>query len=241
MIDSLENKQVKTWTKLHSKKYRDEYNQFLVEEQHLILEALSQNVVDTIICSKENIFEFDNIIEVSQRVMNKLSQNKSEVHYIALCNKTIVKPNKFNRVILLDNIQDPANIGAIIRSAVAFNYDKIYVSNDCADIYNEKAIRASQGALFKIAIEKVDLKETIKLLKDNSFKVYATSLQNSQSINDVITTNNMAFIFGNEGNGVKQELIDLSHKSIIIPINNFESLNVSVATGIVLYKFNNII
>ena len=239
MIDSLDNKQVKAWTKLHNKKYRDISNQFLVEEEHLINEAIEQNALDTIICSKKNYFNFNNVIEVSQRVMNKLSQNKSEVHYIGVCNKLNIKPTNFNRVILLDNIQDPSNIGAIIRSAVAFNYDKIYISNDCADIYNEKSIRASQGAIFKIAIEKVSLIDTLKLLKDNNFKVYATSLVNSTNIDNIMPSNNMAFIFGNEGKGVSKELIDLSHKSIIIPIKNFESLNVSVATGIILYKFSN--
>ena len=241
MIDSLDNKQVKAWTKLHIKKYRDQSNQFMIEEEHLISEALSQNAIETILYCKDNKFDFSNSIEVSQRVMDKLSQNKSQVHYIAICNKLTIKPKKFNRVILLDRIQDPANLGAIIRSAVAFNYDKIFISNDCADIYNEKALRASQGAIFKIAIERGNLVDTVKLLKDNYFKIYATSLKNSVTINAISESDYMAFIFGNEGSGVSLDLIDLAHKSIIIPINNFESLNVSVATGIVLYKFSNLV
>lgn len=240
IIESTSNNKIKKWMLLHSKKGRDLSNQFIIEEEHLIEEALKSNCVDTILYVNSNIFDFDNCIQVSQNVMNKLSSNVSNVNYIAICNKQIKPVEKLNRVVVLDNIQDPGNMGTIIRAALSFGFDQIIMSKDCVDIYNEKCIRSTQGALFNISLIKGNLVEQIDNLKKQGFVVVGTSLQESVYLDKVKVTDKMAFVFGNEGQGVSKEVLAQTNMNVKIEISNFESLNVAIASGIIMYQFRNI-
>ena len=138
----------------------------------------------------------------------------------------------------MDNIQDPGNMGTIIRSAVAFNIDTIIVSNDSVDIYNPKVVRSSQGMIFHMNIIKKDLIPFIKEIK-NDYKIIGTKVTDGNDIKTLEKNEKLCIIMGNEGNGVREEILALCDDFVYIPMNeNCESLNVGVATSILLYELS---
>ena len=155
VITSLMNEKVKNWTKLNQKKYRDLTDTFLIEDLHLITEALKYNLVEEIISLNDEEYDVP-CYKVTEEIMNKISSQSSGAKIIAVCKK-INKDKIGNKILLLDNIQDPGNLGTIIRSAVAFNIETIVLSNDCVDLYNSKVIRSTEGMLFNINIIRKDL------------------------------------------------------------------------------------
>jgi len=236
---SVNNEKIKNIKKLQTKKYRDLENKFFIESEHLVEEAYNSGVLDTLIISENSKFKLDiNTIEVSETVKKYLSELESPKDVMGICTKKEGKI-KGNRILILDGIQDPGNLGTIIRSSVAFNIDTIILSHDTVDLYNSKVVRSSQGMLFKTNIVKGNLLEIIPSLKEQGYKVYATNVEDGNDIKDIDKNEKMAIIIGNEGNGVKQEIFDLSDKYIYIKMNeNCESLNVAVATSIILYEIN---
>lgn len=236
-ITSLENKKIKKWTSLHTKKGRDKENLFLIEGEHLIEEALKANAVETIITDTNCPFEFDNIVLVTEAIMKKLSENVSQVHLIAVCHKLELQPTQKERVIVLDGVQDPGNLGTLIRTAVSFSFDCVYLSNETCDLYNEKVIRSTQGALFHIPVIRENIKETVSNLQKEGFQVISTSLQESKTMSEIKDEGKLAFVFGNEGQGVSQTIQSISNERLRIEMHGFESLNVAVAGGIVMYHY----
>jgi TrmH family RNA methyltransferase len=238
MITSSKNETIKEIIKLKQKKYRDEMNLFLIEGYHLVEEAIKYGYVKTIITTLEESFEQETIY-VSKEVMNKIAFTKTPQPIMAVCYKKINQSVDYHqtRYLLLDRLQDPGNIGTILRSALAFGFHHIIISNDSVDLYNDKVIRATQGALFHLNITIANLKEEIEKLKENQVQVYATSLRNAKSIEEYHNQEKMAFVMGNEGQGVSHEIIDICDGSIYIPIQQIESLNVGVASAIIMYQF----
>ena len=106
---------------------------------------------------------------------------------------------------ILDDLQDPGNIGTLIRTALAFSFDQVILSDRCVDLYNEKVIRSTQGAIFKLPILNQNLEEAVTSLKEQGVRIYGTSLQNGRPLNEIEETMKMAFILGNEGSGVSKE------------------------------------
>ena len=144
-----------------------------------------------------------------------------------------------NKVLVLDDIQDPGNFGTIIRSAVAFNIDTIVVSNNTVDLYNSKVIRASQGMLFNINIIRRDLNVFVPELKKEGYQIYATKVNGGKSLKTIEKMEKFAIIMGNEGAGVSDNLMNLANEYLYIDMNsNCESLNVAVATSIILYELD---
>ena len=237
-MKTLSNNYFKELMKLHQKKYRDLTNTFLVETPHLVEEAIETNSVI-------EIFENDvntKYTYISDEQIKKLSQTDTKTSIMALCKKK-ENTSLFNsNIVMLDDVQDPGNLGTILRTCKAFNIDNIVISNNTCDPYNSKVIRSSQGAIFKTNIIEDDLIKVINDLKKNhkEFKVYGTSLRNAESLSNYnfTTDNKYAIIFGNEGNGVKEEILNLTDKNIFIEINNMESLNVAISCGIILYKIS---
>ncbi len=239
-IKSSQNAKIKAWMKLHQKKYRDQEKMFFVEGEHLIQEALKSGCVVTILVRMEIACPFDHeqIIFVSDQVMDKLSKNVSQVNFMAICKKIAYTQKKETRIVLLDGVQDPGNVGTIIRTAYSFGFDSVYLSKTSADLYNEKTIRSTQGAMFHIRVECVDLFEKVKLLQAQNCFVLATSLHEASGLQEFDNhIPSVAFIFGNEGNGVSHSLLKQSDANVFIEMTAFESLNVGVAAGICLYKF----
>lgn len=238
-IESLQNPKVKEWIKLKEKKYRDLNNLFLIEGDHLLNEAMIKGVVREII-STDKLFDFKGIpfYEVNDSIMKKLSNQVSGTNVICVCEKIEEREIKGN-VCLLDNIQDPGNLGTIIRSAVAFNIDTIIVSPDTVDLYNDKTIRSSEGMLFHINVIKQNLEDAIDALKNKDYKIYGTNVENGLDLKETSFLNKVAVIIGNEGNGVKKALQDKCDSLIYIPISSScESLNAGVAASIIFYEMN---
>lgn len=239
-ITSKTNAKVKQWMKYHQKKYRDQDGFFLIEGEHLIEEALAANCVEALMIRENSVnrFTFDgSVYTLANDVMDKLSMNVSKVYYMALCRKSKQLLKDATRIILLDDIQDPGNLGTIVRTAHSFGFDGIFASKNCVDLYNEKTIRSTQGALFHIPYIQVDLMDAINLLQKDGFSVYATALRNAVPLSTCVESAKMAFVLGNEGSGVHEDIIDACDGSVKIEMYAFESLNVSIAGGICMYEF----
>lgn len=238
-IESVNNPRVKNWVKLKEKKYREETNTFLIEGDHILKEALKMGLVEEIIALDDS-FKVDDIpyYIVSDAVMKKISNQVSISRVVAVVRKIESKEITGN-VCILDNIQDPGNLGAIIRSAVAFNIETIILSNDTVDLYNDKVIRASEGMLFNINFIKGDLKEIIIDLKNKGYKIYGTDVTSGVDLKNVDFSLKTGIIMGNEGQGMKKELKGYCDNMINIPISSeCESLNVAVAASIIFYEMN---
>ena len=237
MIESLENKKVKAWTKLHQKKYRSE--EFLLTDEKLIKEAKDSGCLKTLIYTGEKPFVFTDAYEVSGEVLHKITRGES-LSYAGIGKAVQLKNVYEKRVIILEDLSDPLNIGRIIEAAYLFGFDTVLLSPNCADIYHPKCLAASKGDLFKININIADLSIEIPLLKEKGFKVYATGLRdNTLSLEDVRPEDKMAIILGNEGSGVKEETFRLADEIIKIDMHNIDSLNVAMAGAIIMYRFAN--
>lgn len=236
MIESVHNPKVKKWVSYHQKKYRDEDRVFLVEGEHLVEEALkSDQLLEVMSLTERNLAV--NVNVVSAAVMEKVCQTKSKSAIVGLCRKKTAKLEQKRRLLLLDTIQDPGNLGTIIRTAVSFGFDGIVMNAGCADLYNEKTIRSSQGAIFSVPVVRADLNETIKRLKSEGVVVLATALNHATPLQQITPSEKMAFVMGNEGQGVASDLIELADQCVIIEMSSFESLNVGIAAGILCYVF----
>ena len=236
---SIENSKIKEIKKLYTKKYRDNYNLFVVEGEHLVLEAYKNNMLEELILLED--FDIDLNVKksyVSLNVMKYISELDSVPKVIGICKK-LEEKELGNRILILDEIQDPGNLGTIIRSCVAFNVDTIILSKNCVDVYNSKVIRATQGMLFNINIIEKELEEFIPKLKTNGYKILGTKVDGGKSIKEVEKNKKTCIIMGNEGKGVKKSILDMCDEYIYIDMNSScESLNVGVATSIILYELD---
>lgn len=236
MITSLQNAKVKRWMSYHKKKDRDRDGRFLVEGEHLIKEAKDAGILETVITDLEENAD-ESMVLVTPAIMHKLSENVSAVHWIGVCHKKKDVPKRHNRVLILDGVQDPGNLGTLIRTACSFSFDAIYVSKQTCDLYNDKTIRSTQGALFHIPVIRADLEELIESLQQEGVLCVATSLEQSKTMKEIPAVRQMAFVLGNEGQGVSKEIMDMCDERLRIEMHGFESLNVAVAGGIVMYTY----
>lgn len=237
MITSASNNTIKALIKLKQKKYRDETGYYLVEGEHLVEEAMKAKQVECLISTKDITSDLP-IIVVSNEVMSKLSFTKSPQSIMAKCK--IKKEKKLidgKRYLILDDLQDPGNIGTLIRTALAFSIDQVILSNNCVDLYNDKLLRSMQGANFHISCIYDDLKTVISTLKKNNVKIIGSALENGQDIKQIKISEKMAFIVGNEGNGMNKDILQECDYVGYIPINTIESLNVAIAGSIIMYHF----
>lgn len=238
-ITSVQNNKIKERSKLKSKKARMEQNCFLVEGKHLIQEAIQSNILIELYLLEniENPFDFK-VTYCSQPVMNKLSNQKSDAKMIGICKFPSFENKKEKAILLLDDIQDPGNMGTLVRSAYSFGFDAIYLSNNCADLYNPKTIQSSQGSIFHLPAYQCDLSEIIQGKQKAGMTIYATALHNNtMDASKVKIHKPYGILLGNEGQGVKPELIELCNQCVKIEMETFESLNVAVAGSILMYSF----
>lgn len=237
MITSASNNTIKALIKLKQKKYRDETGYYLVEGEHLVEEAMKAKQVECLISTKDITSDLP-IVIVSNEVMSKLSFTKSPQSIMAKCK--IKKEKKLidgKRYLILDDLQDPGNIGTLIRTALAFSIDQVILSNNCVDLYNDKLLRSMQGANFHISCIYDDLKTVISTLKKNNVKIIGSALENGQDIKQIKISEKMAFVVGNEGNGMNKDILQECDYVGYIPINTIESLNVAIAGSIMMYHF----
>ena len=236
LITSLNNDKVKELCKLKTKKYRDEFNIFFVEGIDLISEAYKNNLLKHlyIIDGYENPYPSIPCTYITPLIMKKISDMESVSSYFGICEKPTEKPLG-NKLLILDNIQDPGNLGTIVRSAVAFNFDTIVLSTDTVDIYNPKVVRSTKGMLFNTNIIVRDLNNFVDNL--NEYTIYGTDVNKGIDIKDEILPEKLAIVIGNEGNGISDTVKAKCHKFIYIAMNKkCESLNAGVSASIIMYE-----
>ena len=259
-ITSKSNSTVIKVSKLTQKKNRKEEHIFTLDGIKLFEEAykfcadismvilndgvsFDENIVDKIKSLKNNGTQ---IICVSDSVFAKLTEESAPQGIITVCNFLKIHSycdvsdcHEKERIIVFESIRDPGNIGGILRNAAAFGIDRLIFSSDCADIYSQKVIRASMGAIFKVKIDIVDnLKGTVEELKRCGKRVVSTTLrENSLVLGKSKISTKDVFIIGNEGHGISEEIICASDETMIIPMcKNTESLNASVAAAILMWE-----
>lgn len=253
-ITSKDNELIKHIKKLKDKKYRDSNNEFVVEGIKLIQEAIQEraNIKQIVICedcektemlSEDLKYEIakQECVYVSEKIFKTISEVSTPQGILA-----IIEKNNQNTeidytqdiIVALDDIQDPGNLGTILRTVDSIGLTQILVSKGTADCYNPKVVRSTMGAIFRVRIiECEDLEKMLKEIKKHKFKIVTTSLQTQNSIYD-IDYQKKVIIIGNEANGVEKNIQDMADEKVKIPmLGKTESLNASVATGIVLYEY----
>lgn len=254
VITSKDNEIVKHIKKLSDKKYRDQNNCYIIEGIKLVEEAIQEEaqIDKIIICeectktseiSKSLMYEIakHDCIYVTEKIFKMLTQVMNPQGIMAVIKKNKERPQvKFDEdiIVALDDIQDPGNLGTILRTVDSIGLKQLIVSKGTADVYNPKVVRSSMGAIFRVEVIEVEnLKETIEMMKRNNYELVVTSLQTESSIYDV-DYNKKIIVIGNEANGVSAEIQDMADKKIKIPmLGKTESLNASVATAIILYEY----
>lgn len=243
VISSVDNKKIKLINSLKISKKRKEFGLFVVEGMHLVEEAYKNGFLEEIFLLENEQLEFScnmDITYVTYEVMEKITTLKTPSNVIGICK---IKNNNEvigNKILLLDDIQDPGNLGTIIRSACAFSIDTIILSRNSVDLYNEKVIRSTQGMIFKVNVIVDDLKDVINELKSDNYLILGTDVNNGINVRE-IKPSKFALIMGNEGSGIKEEIKRMCDKNLYIKMNHdCESLNVGVATSILLYELGGI-
>ena len=254
IITSKDNEIIKNVRKLKEKKYRDQTNQYVVEGVKMIKEAILEEAkIKLIVVCEENInsgaidkkllyeiAKYD-CIYVSKKVFDLISDVQTPQGMLAV----IEKENSEDKIdftedviVVLDGIQDPGNLGTILRTIDSVGLKQVIVSKETADSYNPKVVRSTMGAIFRVnIIESENLIDTLKNMKKHKYKVMATSLETQNSIYDV-DYNKKVIVIGNEANGVSKEILDYADEKIKIPmLGKTESLNASVATAVILYEY----
>ena len=263
IITSRANKLITECAKLSLKKHRDEKGLFFFEGVKLFEEALISGIEIKYVFITEKMYpnikdKLTNLdfYVVSDSVYEKLSAEKSPQGVICIA-KYIDKSDKFTtiynmdeifkvnnpercaRFFVLESIRDPGNLGTVMRSALAFGIDYLILSSDCADIYSNKTVRASMGAVFKLPIILSDnLVDTIEKLKTNGYSLYAALLdENSTPLNLLKTTPKTVFVVGNEGHGISDKTKVACGGSVYIPMcENTESLNATSAANVLMWE-----
>ncbi|WP_312667747.1 23S rRNA (guanosine(2251)-2'-O)-methyltransferase RlmB [Tissierella praeacuta] len=255
-ITSIRNPLVKEIKSLYRKKGRIKNNSFIIEGMKAIEEAIDNNYpikniiyTDQILKIKdgeaffERIKKLNNIIYVPNNIFKDISDTENPQGVLGVAE---IKYNEMREVkdkerpflVFLDGVQDPGNMGTIIRTADAFNVDGIIITDGCVDPYNPKVVRATMGSIFRVPLYYVsDGIEELKSFKDINMSIYSTSLTESIPIYEVDFNEGVVLIIGNESNGVSEEIFSLSDKLIKIPmIGGAESLNAGVAASIIMYE-----
>ncbi len=237
IITSKNNSRIKQLIKLKQSKYRQEMGYFLVEGFHSVEMAYKANLLIEIYSLKpiDNL-DVDQYI-ISKDILDKITTSVTAQGIVAKCFMKKALPISNNIIIYLDNISDPGNLGTILRTALAFNIKDLMLSKDCVSLYNDKVLAATQGALFALNVVKSDFEKLVEL-KNSGYSLVATSLKDSIALNELPNLKKIVIIFGNEGNGIRQEILNICDYKVNIPISNIDSLNVGVAAGIVLYHLN---
>lgn len=245
-IASVQNPNVKEWKKLQTKKGRTRSGKFLIEGPHLVEEAMKSGVeIDEWIVQEGVIHPIEkeaddrSLFVVTSGVMKEIAGTEHPQGLVCVCRK--FTPSSFTetpagKYLLIDGVQDPGNVGTIIRTADAAGMTAVILGKGSVDPFNDKVLRASQGSLFHLPVIEGDLHEWITDLKNQGVPVFGTSVDGGKHYAEAEVQGNFALIVGNEGSGVDPELLESTDENLCIPIRGkAESLNVSVAAGILMF------
>ena len=253
-IQSKDNIKIKDLVKLRDdSKFRNDKSLFYIEGERLFLDTPKSLVNEIYVKASKfeyfksylNAYSDNNIYILDDNVYNKVSDTLNSQGIIATVKYNLIENididflSKISNAIILDSINDPGNLGTIIRLAEASNVSLIILANNCCSIYNPKTIRASMSSIFREKIYISDnIINTIQKLKQSKFTIYSTSLNDKSNIyNSFDYKNKSVFVFGNEANGVSNDIISISDETLFIPMcGSIESLNVSISASIILYE-----
>lgn len=248
-IQSSKNALIKETKKLQQKKYRQQTKSYLLEGFHLIQEAVAANIpLKEIFINQRGLTEWSEWIEnnlteyyiVSDEVLKVLASQPTPQGIIAIAEIPEIKNEMelSGAWLLLDNVQDPGNVGTMIRTADAAGFSGVVLGQGSADLYNPKTLRSTQGSLFHLAVISEELSELIPRFKQAGSTVYGTALdKNAKSYASVEQLEDFALVMGNEGQGMSEELLAMTDQNLYIPIKGkAESLNVAIAAGIVMFQ-----
>lgn len=232
-IRSLHNPFIKDVAKLSQKKHRDQQNLFLVEGYHLYEEAKKSDIVKHVLTTNKDITG-NNVVYVTEQIIKKISNNPSAQNILTVCENKFPE-ELFDKILILEKVQDPGNLGTLLRSALAFGFKTVVLDN-CVDFLNPKVLRSTQGAIFNLSIIKSDTFTFME--KHQDFSYFGTSL-NGVKLEDIKASEKIAVILGNEGNGISEEILNKTQANITIKIADIDSLNVGVAGSIIMHYLSN--
>lgn len=255
-IQSSQNSNIKDIKALHQKKYRDAQRLYFVEGIRFVNDAIDNGqTIDRAVISEslEKVNGGNAIIAkltkicsdvfcVPDKLFKEVSDTQSPQGVLAVLKKQATELDKAinsgKAVIVLEGLQDPGNVGTIIRTADAAGASAVLMTKGCVDVYSPKVLRSTMGSVFHLPIvEDLDIAETIQLLKNNGYKVIASHLQGQNNYYDEDLTGKSAIIVGNEANGISELTAAMSDKLVRIPMpGKAESLNASVAAAIMIYE-----
>lgn len=251
MITSTSNQQIKNIVQLARKgKARKEQDVFLVEGLRMYQEAPKERIVKTYVSEsfykKEKDLLFDERIEVVEdRVFGSASDTMTPQGVLSIVKQYHYKMEDLRKkehpfFLVLENLQDPGNLGTIFRTAEGAGVDGIFLSRDCVDLYNPKVIRSTMGSVYRMPFLYVDsVVETVEQLKQQGVRVFAAHLKGKHSYDQQSYLSGTAFLIGNEGNGLTEGLASKADCYIKIPMQGkVESLNAAMAAGILMYEVN---
>lgn len=255
MITSKENQLIKYIKSLSQRKYREENKEYIVEGIKMVIEALDskEDVSKLIICEElfQNISEANNFQKyikkldemgrceyVSKNVFEYITDTVSPQGILAILKEKEEKSSYSNIVFALDNVQDPGNVGTIIRTLDSAGYKDLILSSDTAEAYNPKVVRSTMGAIFRLNLHRnINLEAELINLKRKNYKVVVTDLETENYYYDLNFEDKLVIVIGNESKGVSKQIKDLADVKVKIPmLGKTESLNAAVATSIIAYE-----
>lgn len=244
MIISKDNSQIKHIRQLSQKKYRDDYKEFVVEGIKIVQEAIeeNENIQLVVICEELLKRQIDTknfkVEYVNKSIFELISDTVTPQGILAVIKEK--EPQEITSQVLfaLDDIQDPGNMGTIIRTLDAAGIKDLIISKESADIYNPKVTRSTMGAIYRVNVIRENLKAKLIELQEKGYKIVVTSLATDKYYYDIDYNEKMIIVIGNEGKGVSKEINEIADIKIKIPmLGKAESLNASIATGILAYEY----
>ena len=244
MIVSKDNSQIKHIKQLKQKKYRDEHKEYVVEGIKIVEEAIEEkeDIVVIVICEellKKQIDTQNYKVElVSKNIFEMISDTVTPQGILAVIKEKEAQQIKSNVLFALDDIQDPGNMGTIIRTLDAAGIKDLIISNESADIYNPKVTRSTMGAIYRLNVTRTDLLSKLKEMQGEGYKIVVTSLGTNKNHYDINFDEKTIIVIGNEAKGVSQEIMEIADVKVKIPmLGKSESLNAAMATGILAYEY----
>lgn len=231
-IDSRQNSKIKDLVKLSNPKFSKEQKLFKIEGFHALEMAKESGVLKSVFVTKEiKDLDVDQYV-ISSQLMETISSAKSPQGVICVCEFIKEKKTFGDKILCLDNVSDPGNLGTLLRTALAFGYDDVILLDGCSQ-YNEKVLQSTQGAIFKL-----NILNNFNLKSLKNYEIYATEIKGIVDISTISKNSKHILVLGNEAHGVSKDVLELATKRVRIDIKNIESLNVAIAGAIAMYQLS---